>query len=76
MNKYEYNALIESVDALRAADVAFNKSYLHEDVDEEQIALYHALVNKLDDVYTIANMVIENEQLRMDKRRRSRRVAG
>ena len=35
MRKFEYNALIGSIDALKEADVAFNKDYMNKPISEE-----------------------------------------
>ena len=70
MRKFEYNALIGSIDALKEADVAFNKDYMNKPISEEQISLYQDLTWKLDEVYIVANMIIENEMYARDDRKR------
>ena len=44
MRKFEYNALIGSIDALKEADVAFSKDYFNNPISEEQISLYRDLL--------------------------------
>lgn len=73
MRKFEYNALIGSIDALKEADVAFNKDYKNKPISEEQISLYQDLTWKLDKVYIVANMIIENEMYARDERKRKYR---
>ena len=73
MRKFEYNALIGSIDALKEADVAFNKDYMNKPISEEQISLYQDLTWKLDEVYIVANMIIENEMCARDERKRKYR---
>ena len=70
MRKFEYNALIGSIDALKEADVAFSKDYFNNPISEEQISLYRDLLWKMDDVYSIAGMIIENEMYARDERKR------
>ena len=70
MRKFEYNALIGSIDALKEADVAFNKDYMNKPISEEQISLYQDLTWKLDEVYIVANMIIENEMYARDVAKR------
>ena len=73
MRTFEYNALISSIDALKDADAAFSKDYFNNPISEEQIALYRDLWWKMDDVYSIAGMIIENEMYARDERKRKYR---
>ena len=70
MRTFEYNALINSIDALKDADAAFSKDYFNNPISEEQISLYRDLLWKMDDVYSIAGMIIENEMYARDERKR------
>ena len=72
MTKNEYNYLLESIDKLKSADIAFNSSYRKYEITEEQIRLYNILLYQLDEVYIMANMLIENEMYRQDRVRRKR----
>ena len=73
MRTFEYNALINSIDALKDADAAFSKDYFNNPISEEQISLYRDLLWKMDDVYSIAGMIIENEMYARDERKRKYR---
>ena len=73
MRKFEYNALIGSIDALKEADVAISKDYFNNPISEEQIFLCRDLLWKMDDVYSIAGMIIENEMYAWDERKRKYR---
>lgn len=73
-NEYEY--LISSIDELKAAETAFNNSYCDGKVTEEQVDLYHRLQYQLDEVYIMANMLIENENYRRDRRHRKNRSSN
>ena len=70
MRKFEYNALIGSIDALKEADVAFNKDYMNKPISEEQISLYQDLISKLDEEYIVANKIIGDAMYERDARKR------
>ena len=70
MTTNDYNALIKATAALREADTAFSQSYNNEIPTPEQHELFRALTEKLDDMYVVSNMLIDNETYRRDKRRR------
>ena len=73
MRTFEYNALINSIDALKDADAAFSKDYFNTPISEAQISLYRHLFWQMDDVYSIAGMIIENEMYARDERKRKYR---
>ena len=72
MTNNEYNYLLKSIDELRNADIAFNLSYRNYEITEEQIELYDTLLYRLDEVYTMANMLLENEMYRRNRIKRKR----
>ena len=79
MKSYEYNALVNALEALKEADLAFQHSYRNDlKITEEQVELYRRLTFQLDEMYIAAHMLIENEDYRRDarKRRRSSQVVG
>lgn len=76
MTNNEYNYLLTSIDALKEADLAFNKSYCKGEITEEQLDMYDRLKYQLDEVYIAANMVLESETYRRDRRRRRSQAVG
>ena len=76
MNLNEYNALRRVTDAVRAADSAFCEDfYNNEPLTEKTFELLNLLDN-LSDLYSISDMIIDNETYRRDARKRRRIVAG
>ena len=76
MNLNEYNALRRVTDAIRAADSAFCEDfYNNEPLTEKTFELLNLLDN-LSDLYSISDMIIDNETYRRDARKRRRIVAG
>lgn len=77
MNFNEYNALRRVTDAVRAADSAFCKdSYNDEPLTEKTFELLEDLLNNLSGLYSISDMIIDNETYRRDTRKRRLIVAG
>jgi len=76
MTNNEYNYLLRSIDALKEADMAFNRSYCKYEITEEQLDMYDRLKYQLDEIYIAANMILENENYRRDRRRHRRKGAG
>ena len=72
MNLNEYNALRRVTDAVRAADSAFCEDFYNEKTFE----LLKDLLDNLSDLYSISDMIIDNETYRRDARKRRRIVAG
>ena len=76
MNLNEYNALRRVTDAIRAADSAFCEDfYNNEPLTEKTFELLNLLDN-LSDLYSISDMIIDNETYIRDARKRRRIVAG
>lgn len=77
MNLNEYNALRRVTDAVRAADSAFCKDfYSDEPLTEKTVKLLEDLLNNLSELYSISDMIIDNETYRRDARKRRLIVAG
>ncbi|MBR5836729.1 MAG: hypothetical protein IKY66_11325 [Bacteroidales bacterium] len=77
MNLNEYNALRRVTDAVRAADGAFCEDfYSNEPFTEKTLELLKGLLDNLSDLYSISDMIIDNETYRRDARKRRRIVAG
>ena len=77
MNHNEYNALRRVTDAVRAADGAFcGDFYSNEPFTEKTWELLKDLLDNLSDLYSISDMIIDNETYRQDARKRRRIVAG
>ena len=76
MNLNEYNALRRVTNAVRAADSAFCEDfYNNEPLTEKTFELLNLLDN-LSDLYSISDMIIDNETYIRDARKRRRIVAG
>ena len=77
MNLNEYNALRRVTDAVRYADSAFCEDfYSNEPFTEKTWELLKDLLDNLSDLYSISDMIIDNETDRQDARKRRRIVAG
>ena len=77
MNLNEYNALRRVADAVRAADSAFCEDFYNDGpLTEKTFALLKDLLDNLSDLYSISDMIIDNETYRRDARKRRRIVAG
>lgn len=77
MNLNEYNALRRVIDAVRAADSAFCEDFYNDEpLTEKTFALLKDLLDNLSDLYSISDMIIDNETYRRDARKRRRIVAG
>ena len=77
MNLNEYNALRRVTDAVRVADSAFCEDfYSNEPFTENTWELLKELLDNLSDLYSISDMIIDNETYRRDARKRRRIVAG
>ncbi len=65
MNLNEYNALRRVTDAVRAADIAFCEDfYNNEPLTEKTFELLKDLLDNLSDLYSISDMIIDNETYR------------
>ena len=67
MTNNEYNALERAIRELREADENFGKSY--NNVQDDQFERYKELGMKLDDLYEVAFMLMDEENYRRDRRR-------
>lgn len=77
LNLNEYNVLRRVTDAVRAADSAFCKNfYNNEPLTEKTFELLKNLLDNLSDLYSISDMIIDNETYRRNARKRRRIVAG
>ena len=77
MNHNEYNALRRVTDAVRAADGAFCEDfYSNEPFTEKTLELHKGLLDNLSDLYSMSDMISDNETYRRDARTRRRIVAG
>ena len=72
MTNNEYNALDRAIRELREADENFGQSY--NNVRDDQYERYKELAMKLDDLYEVAFMLMDEENYRRDRRRRRRSV--
>jgi len=72
MTNNEYNYFLRSIDELKDADAAFNRSYRKYEITEEQLELYDKLIYQLDEVYIMANMLLSKETYRRDSIKRKR----
>ena len=71
MNLNEYNALRRVTDAVRAADSAFCEDFYNdEQLTEKTYELLKDLLDNLSDLYSISDMIIDNETYRRDAIRR------
>lgn len=76
MNLNEYNALRRVTDAVRAADRAFCEDFYNDEpLTEKTFELLKDLLDNLSDLYSISDMIIDNETYRRDARKRRRTVA-
>ena len=77
MNLNEYNALRRVTDVVRASDGAVCEDfYSNEPFTEKTWELLKDLLDNLSDLYSISDMIIDNETYRQDARKRRRIVAG
>ena len=77
MNLNEYNALRRVTDAVRAADSAFCEDFYNdEQLTEKTYELLKDLLDNLSDLYSISDMIIDNETYRRDARKRRRIFSG
>ena len=77
MNLNEYNALRRVTDAVRAADSALCEDFYNDEpLTEKTFELLKDLLDNLSDLYSISDMIIDNETYRRDARKRRRIVAG
>ena len=77
MNLNEYNALRRVTDAVRSADSSFCEDfYSNEPFTEKTWELLKDLLDNLSDLYSISDMIIDNETYRQDARTRRLIVAG
>ena len=77
MNLNEYNALRSVTDAVRTTDSAFCEDFYNDEpFTEKTFELLKDLLDNLSDLYSISDMIIDNETYRRDARRRRRIVAG
>lgn len=70
MTNNEYNALDRAIRELREADENFGQSY--NNVRDDQYERYKELAMKLDDLYEVAFMLMDEENYRRDRHRRRR----
>ena len=68
MTNNEYNALDRAIRELREADENFGQSY--NNVRDDQYERYKELAMKLDDLYEVAFMLMDEENYRRDRHRR------
>ena len=66
MTNNEYNALDRAIRELREADENFGQSY--NNVRDDQYERYKELAMKLDDLYEVAFMLMDEENYRRDRR--------
>ena len=65
MNLNEYNALRRVTDAVRAADSAFCEDFYNDEpFTEKTFELLKDLLDNLSDLYSISDMIIDNETYR------------
>ena len=77
MNLNEYNALRRVTDAVRTADSAFCQDFYNNGpLTEKTFELLKDLLDNLSDLYSISDMIIDNETYRRDAKKRRRIVAG
>ena len=77
MNLNEYNALRRVTDAVRATNSAFCEDfYNNAPFTDKTFELLKDLLDNLSDLYSISDMIIDNETYRRDARKRRRIVAG
>lgn len=72
MTNNEYTALDRAIRELREADENFGQSY--NNVRDDQYERYKELAMKLDDLYEVAFMLMDEENYRRDRHRRRSRV--
>lgn len=72
MTNNEYNALDRAIRELREADENFGQSY--NNVRDDQHERYKELAMKLDDLYEVAFMLMDEENYRRDRHRRRSRI--
>ena len=63
-------------DTVRAADSAFCKDFYNEQLTEKTYELLKDLLDNLSDLYSISDMIINNETYRRDTKKRRRIVEG
>ena len=77
MNLNEYNSLRRVTDAVRADDSAFCQDFYNNGpITEKTFELLKDLLDNLSDLYSISDMIIDNETYRRDAKKRRRIVAG